>query len=145
MEILNDILEIQKKQSAKIEELTKEIQQLKNGSNKPVVLDNAKVAEAIWHHLEVKSNDIGKATQHLHALINKIPSEIHNTWGINTSTKVWGAFLILFLVTGLLVGYLLTPKIENDYNSKRVKELENHLQYHIDRNPKTEQNFINGK
>lgn len=137
MEILNDILEVQKKQSAKIEELTKEIQQLKINSNKPINLNAEAVSETLWRNFEPKSNELRKSVSDLHSLLNRIPSAIHNSWGFNKSTMILVSVLALL---GALI-YLFAPNLRHQYDNSRIQELEEHLQYHIDKNPKTESSY----
>ena len=137
MEILNDILEVQKKQNAKIEELTKEIKELKSGSNRPINLETAKISETLWTNFEPKSNELRKSVSDLHSLLNRIPSAIHNSWGFNKSTIIWVSVLALL---GALI-YLFAPNLRHQYDNSRIQELEEHLQYHIDKNPKTESSY----
>lgn len=142
MEILNDILEVQKKQSAKIEELTKEIQQLKNGSNKPVVLDSAKVANDVTQHLNLKAGEIVKATQQLQGVANKIPSAVHNTWGINTSTKIWIAALLVAFGLGWYFAPSAVSSGQEMYYKNQLENREQQIQDFAAKNPDTAKKYF---
>jgi hypothetical protein len=137
MEILNDILEVQKKQTSEIQRLTKEIEVLKSGANKPINLNAEVVSENIWKNFQPKSNELRKSVSDLHSLLNQIPSAIHNSWGLSKRTIIWVS--VMAILAALV--YLFAPNVRHEYDNTRIKELEEHLQYHIDKNPKTESSY----
>ena len=142
MEILNDILEVQKKQSAKIEELTKEIQQLKSGANKPIVLDSAKVANDVTQHLNLKANEIVKATQQLQGVASKIPSAVNNTWGVNTSTKIWLAALLVVFGLGWYFAPSAVSSGQELYYKQQLENREQQIEKYRSKNPDTAKKYF---
>lgn len=143
MEVLNDILKQQQQQTAEIQRLTKEIEILKSGANKPINLDASKVAGEISEKLNIGAEPILKATKELRSVIYDIPKsvEIKKISGIETSTKILFTAIILFLVSGFLIGLYMTPKIQKELYQNRINELEEHLEYHIKNNTKTEESY----
>jgi hypothetical protein len=62
------------------------------------------------------------------------------TYGIEVQTKLWFFGLLVSGVFGFLIAPEIGQRIDFEY---KIKHLENHLQYHIDRNPTTEKKYKN--
>ena len=141
MEILNDILKQQDKQTTEIQQLTKEIQQLKIGANKPINLDFSKVVSEITQHLDLRANEIVKATEELNRVVHKIPSAIHNTWGINTSTKSWFAGLLV----AFGIGWYFAPSAISagqEYYKRQLEIREQQIELFATKNPETARKYF---
>lgn len=149
MEILEDILAEVKKQETILQQLGDKIHALekKESSSKPSInLNSSLVADKIWTKLGAKAEEFGRQAKQLETVASKIPSEIHNTWGVNTSTKIWGAVMFLILLVGFWIGYLFAPEVVEDYKRIQVEnELQNReeqIQTFRDKNPDTAKKYF---
>lgn len=144
MEILNDILKELKSQRAEINSLktisTDFKKQLDNP--KPINLDAEKVAKLLWMQFSPTLQELQSKTNALQKVANSIPSEVNHTttYRIDLRTKIW---VLLFLASGIF-SFLIAPSIGQKLDQQyKIIELENHLQYHIERNPTTEKKYQN--
>jgi SMC interacting uncharacterized protein involved in chromosome segregation len=144
MELLNDILKELKNQKAEIQSLRASTEELKKqvDSPKPINLDAEKIAKLLWTQFSPDLKEIQNKTSELQKVANSIPSTVNHTktYGIEVQTKLW----VLGLLVSGVFGFLIAPEIGQriDFENK-IKHLENHLQYHIDRNPTTEKKYQN--
>jgi hypothetical protein len=146
MELLQDILKEIKSQKAEIQSLRASTEELKKqvDSPKPINLDAEKIAQLLWNRFSPELKEIQNKTNELQKVANSIPSTVNHTktYGIDPQTKLWFLGLLISGVFGFLIAPSIVQRIDFEYN---IKHLENHLQYHIDRNPTTEKKYQNQK
>jgi hypothetical protein len=144
MELLNDILKELKNQKAEIQSLRASTEELKKqvDSPKPINLDAEKIAKLLWTQFSPDLKEIQNKTNELQKVANSIPSTVNHTktYGIEVQTKLWFFGLLVSGVFGFLIAPEIGQRIDFEY---KIKHLENHLQYHIDRNPTTEKKYKN--
>jgi hypothetical protein len=144
MEILNDILKELKSQREEISTLKNITTDFKKQLDNPksINLDSEKVAKLLWGQLSPELKEIQTKTSELQKVAKSIPSKVNHTTthGIDLQTKIW---VLLVLASGIF-GFLIAPPISQKLDQRyKIIQLENHLQYHIDRNPTTERKYQN--
>ena len=144
MEILNDILKELKSQREEISTLKNITVDFKKqlDNPKPINLDAEKIAKLLWTQFSPDLKEIQNKTSELQKVANSIPSTVKHTktYGIDPQTKLWVFGLLVSGVLGFLIAPEIGQRIDFEY---KIKHLENHLQYHIDRNPTTEKKYRN--
>lgn len=144
MEILNDILKELKSQRAEITTLKTITTDFKKQLDNPksINLDSEKIAKLLWTQFSPDLKEIQSKTSELQKVANSIPSKVNHTttYGIDLQTKIW----VLLVIVSSLFGFLIAPSIGQKLDQQyKIIQLENHLQYHIDRNPSTEKKYQN--
>jgi hypothetical protein len=143
-DLLEHILAEIKKQNSEIAILRASTAEIKKqvDSPKPINLDSEKVAKLLWGQLSPELKEIQSKTSELQKVAKMIPSTVNHTttYGIDLQTKIW---VLLVLASGIF-GFLIAPSIGQKLDQQyKIIQLENHLQYHIDRNPTTEKKYQN--
>ena len=146
MEILNDILKQQEKQTSEIQRLTKEIEVLKSGANKPINLDAYTVANQISEKLNIGAEPILKASKELRTVISEIPKSVETkkTWGITMPTKLW---ILLLLVTGIATYYFAPSAVNSGqelYYKNQFENREQQIENFREGNEKTAKKYFGG-
>lgn len=146
MEILNDILEQTKKQSAEIELLKQTIESLNKQINnpKPVNLDAEKVANGIWMQLQPKSNELSKKLEQFENTASKIPTEIKNktNYGITLNTKIWLSLIFLSLIIGFLFAPKAIQKAEYETLKFKLEYREKQIKNFSEKNPRLGEKYF---
>lgn len=146
MEILNDILEQNKKQSTEIELLKQAIESLNKQINnpKPVNLDAEKVANGIWMQLQPKSNELSKKLEQFENTASKIPTEIKNktNYGITLNTKIWLSLIFLSLIIGFLFAPKAIQKAEYETLKFKLEYREKQIENFSEKNPRLGEKYF---
>lgn len=161
MEILNDILvEIQsiRAENQQLKQVNqgfgKTIEELEKSISKIDIKPINKVqisSNSVWEHIEPNLNkyfsDIREEFNWLKEVSSKIPARVENVnkheFKIFNGNwfAIWGAFyLVLFLIALYFI-----PATKAILNPSETSAIQRHLQFHIDRNPKTEAKYKNGE
>jgi|GEM_PF-1377742 uncharacterized protein YlxW (UPF0749 family) len=137
MEILENLQNEIRALSTKIEQVSKKVEQ------PPVVkIDTAKLATELTRHLTDHSKAMEDLARRIEAVASNIPRSVklksEKVHAIEWPTAAW-LLLLVAAVAATGVFFLMTanPAVAEYLNEKNV-ETRAHLEYHIDRNPKTE-------
>lgn len=143
-DLLENILAEIKKQNSEIATLRTSTAEIKKqvDTPKPINLDAKEVAKLLWTQLSPELKEIQTKTNELQKVANSIPSTVNHTttYGIDLKTKIWVFMVLASGIFGFLIAPSIGQKLDQQY---KIIQLENHLQYHIDRNPTTEKKYQN--
>lgn len=143
-DLLENILAEIKKQNSEIATLRTSTAEIKKqvDTPKPINLDAKEVAKLLWTQLSPELKEIQTKTSELQKVANSIPSTVNHTttYGIDLKTKIWVFMVLASGIFGFLIAPSIGQKLDQQY---KIIQLENHLQYHIDRNPTTEKKYQN--
>lgn len=143
-DLLENILAEIKKQNSEIAILRTSTAEIKKqvDTPKPINLDAKEVAKLLWTQLSPELKEIQTKTNELQKVANSIPSTVNHTttYGIDLKTKIWVFMVLASGIFGFLIAPSIGQKLDQQY---KIIQLENHLQYHIDRNPTTEKKYQN--
>jgi hypothetical protein len=139
MEILENLENEIKALSAKIEQVSKKVEQ------PPVVkIDTARLATAVAHNLSDYAAAGEKVARRIEAAAASIPREIKKQYGIDPPTRTLAiAMLLLVLATGLAV-FFSVPRLDAqrlDSQAEAIEWYKHELEYMRSKNPKTAANY----
>jgi hypothetical protein len=146
MEILDNLRNEIKTLSAKIEEVSKKVEQ------PPVVrIDTEKLAAAVTRKLDNHTSSGETVAKRIEAAAARIPREIKNQYGIDPSTRMLLIVMTALVLVAVGVGYLATPRIleqqllrQSGKIDRQAQTIENQafeIEYYRSRNPKTAAQF----
>lgn len=146
MEILDNLRNDIKALSAKIEEVSKKVEQ------PPVVkIDTDKLATAVTRKLDNYTTSGETVAKRIEAAAARIPQEIKNQYGIDPSTRTLAIVVIALVLVAVGVGYLATPRIleqqllrqseKIDRQAQIIDNREFEIEYYRSRNPRTAAQF----
>lgn len=146
MEILDNLRNDIKTLSAKIEEVSKKVEQ------PPVVrIDTEKLAAAVTRKLDNHTSSGEAVAKRIEATAAQIPREIKNQYGIDPSTRTLLIVVTVLVLAAIGVGYLATPRIleqqllrQSEKIDRQTQIIENQdfeIEYYRSRNPKTAAQF----
>jgi hypothetical protein len=146
MEILDNLRNEIKILSAKIEEVSKKVEQ------PPVVrIDTEKLAAAVTRKLDNYTSSGETVAKRIEATAARIPREIKNQYGIDPSTRTLLIVVTALVLAAVGVGYLATPRILEQQLLRQSEEIERQAQiienqdfeieYYRSRNPRTAAQF----
>jgi len=146
MEILDNLRNDIKTLSAKIEEVSKKVEQ------PPVVkIDTEKLATAVTRKLDNYTSSGETVAKRIEAAANRIPREIKNQYGIDPSTRTLMIVVTALVLAAVGVGYLATPRIleqqvlrqseKIDRQAQIIDNREFEIEYYRSRNPRTAAQF----
>jgi hypothetical protein len=146
MEILDNLRNDIKTLSAKIEEVSKKVEQ------PPVVkIDTDKLATAVTRKLDNYTSSGETVAKRIEAAADRIPREIKNQYGIDPSTRTLMIVVTALVLAAVGVGYLATPRIleqqvlrqseKIDRQAQIIDNREFEIEYYRSRNPRTAAQF----
>lgn len=146
MEILDNLRNDIKALSAKIEEVSKKVEQ------PPVVrIDTEKLAAVVTRKLDNYTSSGETVAKRIETAAARIPREIKTQYGIDPSTRTLLIVVTVLVLAGMGVGYLATPRIlqqellrqsqKIDRQAQIIQNQEFEIEYYRSRNPKTAAQF----
>ena len=119
MEILDNLQNEIRALSAKIDQVSKKVEQ------PPVVnIDTAKLATVITDKLSGYTDAGDKVARRIESAAASIPHSVPTRWGIYADTK-WFLLILLVLTTAAVyTGYMLSPTIAEQYIKYQQRNIE---------------------
>jgi hypothetical protein len=146
MEILDNLQNEIRALSAKIDQVSKKVEQ------PPVVkIDTAKLATVITDKLSGYTDAGDKIAGRIEAVAAKIPQELKHQYGINPSTRTLVIVVVALVLAAIGVGYFATPRVleqqlvrqsaKIDRQAQIIDNREWEIEYYRSRNPRTAAQF----
>jgi hypothetical protein len=139
MEILKNLENEIKALSAKIDQVSKKVEQ------PPVVkIDTARLAMAVTQNLSDYTAAGEKVSKRIEAAAASIPREINNQYGIDPPTRTLAIVMLLLMSAVGLAVFFSVPRLDAqrlDSQAESIKWYKHELEYMRSKNPKTAANY----
>jgi predicted methyltransferase MtxX (methanogen marker protein 4) len=120
MEILENLRNDIKALSAKIEQVSKKVEQ------PPVVkIDTDKLAAAVTRKLDDYTASGESVAKRIEATAARIPTKLRHEYGLNENTRLMLIAMTIMVLVGIGIGYMLAPLFNQKYLDYQNEQLVN--------------------